>query len=468
MKKNRTYKKNKFYITLIKNYILFTISNIIIIVIILSFGLIKLIGLAGVFAENDYLNNQKSILKMGQYEKIDISSIQKEYGWIEIIDENYKVIFTKGHVMEKKSSYNKSELDAILYPDSIPYYVEKYEFKDKNGKKLIVLSKIPKKDTNQTTKYLKNSLNQMFIIFVLLYVVNILIFIIWLNKKVKKPLDKMNKAMTLFTETNEEIYIDYKGEAEFVKICSSFNHMVKKLKTIEKEKKLLEESKQKMLADISHDLKTPITTIQGYAKAITEGYVEDTKDINKYLNIIYKKSTKVTDLINLLFEYVKLNHPDLKLNLTLNDLGDFVKDIIAENYEHIEDKKFFIEFFIPDKKFPCNFDRNQLKRAISNLISNSLKYNEAGTTIKITLEENSNYMITVADNGKGIPDNIKSEIFTPFVTGDESRGSNAGTGLGLSITKKIIEKHYGEIHLKSFEDDEFITQFQIELPKPNN
>lgn len=442
-----------------------------IIFIVMCFAMFKILMLLSMVSRDDNIHSQMSLLEKGQYEKIDTSYLEKENGWIEIIDENYKVIYSKGNVKDKKDYYTKTELDAIINPQLIPYEIKKYDFKNSSGKKLMLLSKIPKKNiesdnTDKVTKYIKSSLSQLFIIFMVLYILNILFFILWLSKKVKMPLAKINGAMNTFTETNEEIYIDYKGEEEFEQICTSFNHMVKKLKTIEKEKKVLEESRQKMLANISHDLKTPITTVQGYAKAISDGYVTDINEINKYLNIIYKKSSKVTELINLLFDYVKLEHPDFKLDLDLCDLSEFIREIIAENYEHIDDCGFKLEISISEEKLLYKFDKNQLRRAISNLISNSLKYNEPGTTISVILKDTeSYYIIIIADNGVGIPEDVRKELFVPFVTGDKSRNINGGTGLGLSITKQIIEKHGGDINLISSKQSSFSTEFEIKFPK---
>jgi signal transduction histidine kinase len=446
----------------------FTLSTIFIIFIVMSVGIFKLFGLLSILSQDDNIQPQISLLERGTYEKIDTMYLEKENGWIEIVDENYKVIYSKGNIKEKRYSYTKPELEAIINPETIPYNIKKYDFKSSNGKNLMLLSKIPKQNiqTDKSIKYIKNSFSQLFIIFLGLYILNVIIFTLWLSKKVKRPLAQINGAMNEFTETNEEIYIDYAGEEEFEQICNSFNYMVKKLKTLEKEKKALEESRQKMLANISHDLKTPITTVQGYAKAISEGYVTDPDDINKYLNIIYKKSSKVTEIINLLFEYIKLGHPDFKLNLNLDDLSEFTREIIAENYEHIDDSGFILEFSIPEEKLLYSFDKKQLRRVISNLISNSLKYNELGTTISVALEDTkSHYVIIVADNGVGISEDVKKELFIPFVTGDKSRNINGGTGLGLSIAKQIIDKHGGEINLISSKESLFSTQFEIKFPK---
>jgi signal transduction histidine kinase len=437
--------------------------------VVFSVGIFRIVGLFVLLSEDDKIDEQIQLLEKGQYEEIDIFYISERDGWIEIIDENYGVIYSKGNVEEVRSSYTKIELDAIISPENIPYTIKKYDFESNTGENLVLISKIPKDNNYEsgTSKYVKNSMSELLILFMGLYALNVMFRIRWLNKKVKEPLTKINKAMKEFTESNEEIYLDYEGEEEFVQICNSFNHLVRRLKTVEREKAVIEESRQKILADLSHDLKTPITTIQGYAKAISEGLVTETDDINKYLNIIYKKSNKVADLINMQFEYVKLRHPDFKLSLASNDLCEFIREIIAENYEYIEDKGFLLEVSFPEKQLMFEFDKNQLRRAISNLISNSINYNDPGTSIKVVVEETeAQYIIFVADNGIGIPEHIKNEIFVPFVMGDESRNTTNGTGLGLSITKEIIEKHGGEINLVSSKESEYVTQFKIVFQKP--
>jgi len=146
--------------------------------------------------------------------------------------------------------------------------------------------------------------------------------------------------------------------------------------------------------------------------------------------------------------------------------SEFLRTYIAEKYEHICDLGFELEILIPEDKMYYSFDAIQLQRAFDNIISNSLKHNPSGTVINIALEEQGEcYKINIADNGIGISDEIAKNIFEPFVVGDESRNSKQGSGLGLAITKKIIEKHGGNIRIIPSSETKFKTEFEILLPK---
>ncbi|MGG7060712.1 histidine kinase dimerization/phospho-acceptor domain-containing protein, partial [Clostridium tertium] len=131
----------------------------------------------------------------------------------------------------------------------------------------------------------------------IIYTISTALFVMWLNWKVKKPLEKLNKAMISLSEGGTYESIEYKGSHEFMQICENFNAMSQKLNKSKEENEHLQSEKQKMLADISHDLKTPITIIQGYAKALSDGIISK-DDQEKYLKIIYEKSNNLTELIN--------------------------------------------------------------------------------------------------------------------------------------------------------------------------
>ncbi|PGT77101.1 cell wall metabolism sensor histidine kinase WalK [Bacillus sp. AFS040349] len=236
------------------------------------------------------------------------------------------------------------------------------------------------------------------------------------------------------------------------------------LKRLMEEKEQLEESKKRMLADLSHDLKTPMTTIQGYSKALYEELVDDEEQIKRYLKYIHNKSVRVTTLIDELFMFSKLETPDSQMNIEKKDLCEFYREVIVEYYQLFADKEMELLIDIPTSKLMYEFDTKLLYRAISNLLENTAKYNPEHTTVFISLTKNVNSVtLEIGDDGLGIKDDLVNTLFDPFVRGDQSRKNDGGSGLGLAITKKIIEKHEGKVTLDT-KPKRGKTNFIIELP----
>jgi signal transduction histidine kinase len=410
------------------------------------------------------ISEQQAVLENLEFDKINISTLVGNGGWIEIQDSNNKVIYQKGNHVQPLPIYTDKELKTIPN-ESENYELKKHSFADKKGDTYTLILHKKKLSEQEATRLLQ----KYFIIFIslllVLYITCINVFVLLLNKKVKKPLSKLEDAMQAFANGERNQIIMYKGPSEFVKICDSFNVMADELKKSEEAQKRLAAEKQKMLADISHDLKTPITNIQGYAKALSDGIIPK-DDYDKYLKIIYQKSNTLTELINIFYEYSKIEHPDFKMIMAEESLSEFLRTYIADKYEHICDLGFELEILIPEDKMYYSFDTIQLQRALDNIISNALKHNPSGAVINITLEEQAEYYkINIADNGMGISDEIAKNIFEPFVVGDESRNSKQGSGLGLAITKKIIEKHGGNIRIIPSSETKFKTEFEILLPR---
>ncbi|MEG1410649.1 MAG: HAMP domain-containing sensor histidine kinase [Terrisporobacter sp.] len=303
------------------------------------------------------------------------------------------------------------------------------------------------------------------ILFILVYIGILIGFSKVLTSRVKKPLNKLNEGLqSIATKTNVEP-ISFKGDKEFVQICDSFNTMVNRLNKYEVENKKLQEEKQKIIADISHDLKTPITSIQGYSKALCDNLIPEDKK-QSYLQLIYRKSEELNELINFFHEYSVVEREDYKMKTEKININEFLRKFFAYKYEQIEEEQFILDVDIPESKLFVNIDTLQFKRVLNNLINNSIKYNPINTTISIGVyEENNNCIIEIRDNGVGIQKNLQRNIFDPLVTGDDSRGSKHGTGLGLAITRCIVEKHKGNICLVSDEKENWSTIFKITLPK---
>lgn len=215
-------------------------------------------------------------------------------------------------------------------------------------------------------------------------------------------------------------------------------------------RKKYEKARNLMLSDIAHDLRTPITTIGGYAKALNDGLVTSDEKRKEYLEAIENKSKRMSDLITLLFDYVRLDSENYQLRLEKIDVAELLRENAALLYADVEEKGMEFEIEIPEEPVFFEVDRLQFSRVITNLMNNALKHNEAGTTIRLQLKESKEagmLEIMVSDNGVMIAPLVAEHIFEPFVLADASRESKGGSGLGLSIAKKIVEMHGWTIEL---------------------
>ena len=539
-KSKKANRRGSIFSLLINNYILFTV------IIIISAILINNVSNYLIFGDYDAIlgltKKYQNYLKEEKFNKLNLKEITGEDGTIEILDENYNLIYSLGKDINKEK-YNEDEINAIpnyrkddtylniydyysengesykliiaesyysegvisnslkstskwfkvldknlnviLESDNAPakknytekeiiymrgYYnnglfIEKYQYINNDGIKRTAIIKSRELYTNSFLKKMNILTKIDFVVFGIAYIILVVIFVFVLRSKFYEPLEKLNKAMELLTEGKRKKPVDYSGPREFVDICDRFNIMVSKLEDSENQRKKLMNDKERMMADISHDLKTPITSIQGYAKALSDGIIVD-EDKDKYIKIIYEKSKKLTELINIFHEYSKLEHPDFNLIFEKVDLSEYLRAYIALKYEDIVESGFNIEVDIPEEEMEIKIDKVQLQRVFDNILGNSIKHNEKGTNIYVSLKEkNDIYEIIIADDGKGISKDIANNIFEAFTVGDESRNSKQGSGLGLAIAKTIVDLHGGTIELEPESLKKFSTQFKIILKK---
>lgn len=225
-------------------------------------------------------------------------------------------------------------------------------------------------------------------------------------------------------------------------------------KITEREKKIHEQydrNRNLMLSDIAHDLRTPMTTVAGYAKAIQDGMVTDPQKMDEYLSVIQAKSMRMNELINLLFEYVKLDSEGFHLDKKQLNLIELLRENAAMLYSDMEENGMELVIDLPEKEWKVEADRLQLSRVVTNLLTNAMRHNDTGTTILVQAEcEDDKARIVIADNGKEIPPSVAGHLFEPFAMGDESRNSKGGSGLGLSIAAKIVAMHGWKLSLGNY------------------
>lgn len=301
-------------------------------------------------------------------------------------------------------------------------------------------------------------------ILITIYIIAGLFFIRKSIRDIITEISPINLAIESMLDGSKTYLGVYSNSSEINEIAKKLDSLAEKLIKIEWERARFDKGRQKLLSDISHDLKTPMTVIQGYSIALKDGVLPKEQQ-QIYLDMIHRKAQHITELLHTFHEYSKLEHPDFPVNLKIKNLENETQIYLAEKYYEIELAGFFMEIYITEDIIICKLDCKLFYRAIDNIINNSLKYNSKGTIIKIVVLKFDSYAkIIIGDNGIGISHNLIKNIFEPFSTGDESRGNNHGSGLGLAITQKIISAHNGNIILKSPPDEGFSTQFEIILP----
>ncbi|MBC2319205.1 sensor histidine kinase [Listeria booriae] len=237
-----------------------------------------------------------------------------------------------------------------------------------------------------------------------------------------------------------------KGKNEIATLISTFEKMRIRLKKSLEVQEQYENNRKELLSNISHDLKTPITSIVGYIEGIQDGVANTPEKQAKYLEIAHAKAKDMNALIDELFLFSKLDLHKEPFYMRSVDLNALLAQIAEESEFSFPDAQ--ISLTVPDEKLMTKADREKLKRVFENLIHNSMKYMDK-TQAKITIQlekQQDMAIITFGDNGKGIPDANLNAIFDRFYREEQSRNSNTGgSGLGLSIAKQIVEEHQGRI-----------------------
>ena len=376
-----------------------------------------------------------------------------------ILDEDLRVI--AGDIGYGTDSFTEEEYAILSYQsEHQDQTFAKYFFVANDGSPRYVVFL----DTNDSVSFqFEYIIGFTIAIAVIIYGAIMALYIQYINRNVQRPLTAISLAMRRFASAEDREPIEYKGPIEFEQLAGSFNEMVTLLNASEDEKQELEKHRLRMLAGLSHDLKTPITIIQGFSKAIRDGVVADA-DKQKYLDLIVSKSEHMGELINSFYEYSKLEHPDFTFEKQTADIAELVRSHLAAIYSEFQIRGYNIETDITEEQLFAVVDSSMMVRVIENVVSNFFKYTPVGSTLFVEVQkQGENVSIKIADNGPGIPKEARKDIFDPFVVAEKSR-SKQGSGLGLAVCKKIVTAMDGTITISDTPKDGYATQFDITLP----
>lgn len=286
-----------------------------------------------------------------------------------------------------------------------------------------------------------------------------------LSRHIMEPLEELSKGAKRIREGNLEQAIEYQGDLEFETTCQTFNEMQTHIKEEQEKNRKYEKARTDMIAGISHDLRTPLTAIQGNMKAMIDKVVTKPELQERFLETAYRRSKEMEGLLNQLFYLSKLETGVMPVHLQEVNLVSFVKNYVEGKQSMVTSEEMQLEFQSNQETILMQADLEQLQRIFDNLIENSRKYAQIERLkININLEESEDEIkIEVQDNGAGVEEEKLPYLFDEFYRADESRNKQEGNGLGLYISKCLIEAMHGSILAKN--QDGFCVEMRFKRDK---
>lgn len=303
----------------------------------------------------------------------------------------------------------------------------------------------------------RNDLNLIILATIaVVFVLSTLILIVFTDI-VYIPLKKITKATEAYAEGDFTYPIDVDKNDEIGYLAASLTYMADKLSHFEDDQK-------KFIANVSHDFRSPLTSMKGYLEAMADGTIPPEQH-EKYIEIVKNETERLTKLTNNLLTLNNLNITGMNLDISDFDINKTIRNTVATFEGTCKQKHISFNLVLTGEQLFVSADKGKIEQVLYNLIDNAIKFSKPDSSIKIeTNEKNETIFVSVKDSGIGIPkDNLK-QIFDRFYKTDHSRGKDKkGTGLGLSIVKEIINAHHENINVISTVD--VGTEFIFTLPR---
>lgn len=415
--------------------------------------------------DNIYTHNMAERLMQDDYRTIDTSIIEKHEGGVQVVDQNYRVIFSKGTNLFSSDHLSIGEWTQFLLSSTFQQHIISVDYNEKEQFWLIV--SLPNR--LRLTGVIRLNLNfQAYGLFFILCLVIIMLCTLLYARitavRFIRPLRQLSDAAGRMKDGDLSARVPVGNNQEFSELEISFNHMAEQL---EKQITLIEQSERNrktLIQDISHDLKNPLTSIMGYAELAMAQQLNQDSTPSDYPKIIYENSIRANDLVADLFELSRLDSPDFKLEPVICDFAEYIRKEMIRMLPELEAAGLEPEFFIPEEKMQVRFDLKQMKRVLSNLLYNAIAHRGKDSRLEVRLEQQAGMARLTMANDCIKPSSSKAEQWpVPSVLVAQDGSLNpGGSGLGLVIVKKIIAAHGGTVTLTSHHQR---FEIRIELPQ---
>lgn len=348
-----------------------------------------------------------------------------------------------------KSSFKLGTLDIYKKPH---YIASEPIYGDGNQRVGTVFSTAPL----SAIRELMLTIIRLYLLSAIIPIILMFFAIYTMTYRMTKPLKLMSEASKAMAKGDFSKRIPVTSDDEIGELAVSFNQMTNSLVQ-------LEGMRKSFVANVSHELKTPMTTIGGFIDGILDGTIEPEKQ-RYYLSIVSDEVKRLSRLVQSMLSMAKLESGEFVLKPELFDFRELLCGIVISQEQRIESQKLNITGLDEIQSISVNADRDLIHQVIYNLVDNAIKFTDESGTIDFKVKKESKRLVfTITNTGKGIPENELPYVFDRFYKGDKSRSAvKNSTGLGLYIVKTILKAHGGSISVTSREND--FTAFSVTLP----
>lgn len=279
-----------------------------------------------------------------------------------------------------------------------------------------------------------------------------------------KYLEEISAGLKQIAGGEFDYVISKKGNDELGTLADNINSMSRQIREGIEAERTAEKTKNELITNVSHDLRTPLTSIIGYLGLLNEGKYDNGEQASSFTSIAHRKALRLKALIDALFEYTKLNCRDISPAFEEVDLSELLAQLIEESRIMFEQTGVTVKLTVPEHKMLVSVHGDKLVRVFDNLLSNAVKYGSEGKLVRVVITDEGNWVsVKVVNYGERIPERDIPFIFERFYRVEKSRSEETGgTGLGLAITKQIVDLHGGTISVTSDEEE---TAFTVRLKK---
>jgi len=353
-----------------------------------------------------------------------------------VIDESVKLLLEEGKSVNSTDTMNGFFKDIHAYY-AIPLFTD--------GE---YIGSVFACSSETDTDALILTMNRTVLMSVLWITLACLVAVYFISERLTAPLKEMSRAVKSFAAGQFDARIEVVGRDEIAELAVAFNNMASSLQTNE-------DLRRTFLANVSHDLRTPMTTISGFIDGIIDGAIPPEQH-EYYLGVIATEVRRLSRLVSQLLDISRLEAGERQFNMQPYDICEQAREIIIGNIQRLEDKNLDVEFVCDNDNMMVEADKDAIHQIFYNICDNAIKFSRDGGKYKIAIHEvkdrNKHIKISVYNEGQGIPKEDLPYVFDRFYKSDKSRGiDKTGVGLGLYIARTIIEAHKQKIWVESEE-----------------